>query len=115
MIVLVQGCLEGRTGGQLSLGPQPICGPHLRNNDRNNRYLLFLWKYPNIEQGPILKSGRVHLLRTPFRGILNALEYCAPVFSGGGQGGGNPGECGREAGGDGAGCGSREGGRRMRD
>ena len=91
MIVLVQGCLEGGTGGQLSLGPQPNCGLHLRNNDRNNRIYYFYGNTLTLSRA-LLKSGRVHVLRAPFRGILNALEYYAPVFSGGGQEGGNPGE-----------------------
>ena len=51
--------------GQLAPGPQPTRGHNLRNS--------LAKPHQNWEN--------CKALRDPFRGILNALEYCPPIFS----------------------------------
>ena len=57
----------GGEGGKLAPGFQPTRAPNLRIN-------LRLSKAP-------LNQGECKTLRLPFRGNLNTLEYCPPVFS----------------------------------
>ena len=54
-----------RGGGQLAPDPNQVGAPNMRNILKLN------------------KVARLHLrtLKVPFMGILNALEYCPPVFS----------------------------------
>ena len=62
----------GAGGGATSPEPQTSRGPQLE-------------KYPKIEQGSIKKykalTAILKALKASFIGILNALEYCSPIFS----------------------------------